>query len=59
MVPKITQVDTDQASRDLKTVSAGETQAKPPRQDPLRPEVRKAFEETWASDQAAYRYLAE
>jgi hypothetical protein len=31
----------------------------PEKPDPLRPEVRRAMEESWKQDEAAYRYLAE
>lgn len=57
MIPKITQIDTEQVSREVKPVEAREGEAAPPDVDRLRPEVRKAFEESWARNEAAYRYL--
>jgi hypothetical protein len=59
MIPKITQIDTDQVSKGLKLVGVDETQTAPQVRapSPLRPELRKAADASWERNEEAYRYL--
>ncbi len=62
MIPKNTQVDTDQVGERLKQVGVQEAETqkvetKADVQPTLRPELRAAFEASWERNEEAYRYL--
>lgn len=59
MIPKITQIDTDQVSQGLKLIGVDETKTEHPVRppSPLRPELRKAADASWVRNEEAYRYL--
>jgi hypothetical protein len=69
MIPKITQIDTEQVSRHLMLNLAGSKDSAaevpaaptpaltPPLVLKTRPELRKALLASWTRNEAAYRYL--
>jgi hypothetical protein len=59
MIPKITQIDTDQVSKGPNSVEVDESKNPPQVRTPapLRPELQKAADASWAHNEEAYRYL--
>ncbi len=59
MTPKSTSTEPEPVPQDSKPAVNGDGTAQPkiPDPDPLPPAIRKAFEESWKRDEAAYRYL--
>lgn len=62
MIPKNTESEAGQAARSSEPAGGSESETAPrhedaPREPTLRPDVRKAFEASWARNEAAYRYL--
>ena len=59
VVPKITQIDTDQVSKEITSAEPEEVKAEVPDHaaSRLRPELREAVNASWEQNKEAYRYL--
>jgi hypothetical protein len=57
MIPDRNQIDTDQVAKGIVPVESGQPKATDRERVSLRPELRKAFEDSWKRNEAAYRYL--